>query len=226
MSGCRREPRANWAFFGDQHRASDFIYADEFGQFVTDGVLTISTSHSHAIRNTRSRAEPDARRAPILLLARIRRPHSTCGDATRMAHDVDEALHELIAEHGGLSANDTEAPSASSNPTSATCATCTRDSPGGEQEGTGDDARFPDTTPDDSTGTAGDHEVTGITRHGCANASGCYCPGRARHTASDLDTLLATPGFAGAVLGPRSANWPPTCPCSTVVGVTAGPSSS
>lgn len=58
----------------------------------------------------------------------------------------------------------------------------------------------PDTTPDDSTGTAGDHEVTGITRHGCANASGCYCPGRARHTASDLDTLLATPGFAGAVL--------------------------
>ena len=32
-----------------------------------------------------------------------------CGDATRMAHDVDEALHELIAEHGGLSANDTEA---------------------------------------------------------------------------------------------------------------------
>ena len=26
-----------------------------------------------------------------------------CGDATRMAKDVDQALHEVVATHGGLS---------------------------------------------------------------------------------------------------------------------------
>jgi sulfite reductase (NADPH) flavoprotein alpha-component len=29
-----------------------------------------------------------------------------CGDATRMAKDVDRALHQVIATHGGLSAED------------------------------------------------------------------------------------------------------------------------
>jgi sulfite reductase (NADPH) flavoprotein alpha-component len=27
-----------------------------------------------------------------------------CGDATRMARDVDQALHDLVARHGSLSA--------------------------------------------------------------------------------------------------------------------------
>ena len=29
-----------------------------------------------------------------------------CGDATRMAKDVDAALHEVIAEHGGMEPDD------------------------------------------------------------------------------------------------------------------------
>ena len=31
-----------------------------------------------------------------------------CGDATRMARDVDDALHEIIAEHGGHSASEAQ----------------------------------------------------------------------------------------------------------------------
>ena len=82
----------------------------------------------------------------------------------------------------------------------------------------------PDTTPDDSTGTAGDHEVTGITRHGCANASGCYCPGRARHGQRSGHAVGHARVRRGRARTPIR-NWPPTCPCSTVwSGVTvAGP---
>ncbi|MFZ2242252.1 MAG: heme transporter, partial [Gordonia amarae] len=82
----------------------------------------------------------------------------------------------------------------------------------------------PDRTPDDS-GADADHAVGGAPGHGCANASGCYCPGRARQATSDLDALLATPGFAGSVLDT------PVCELAAnlslldrVVGVTvAGP---
>ncbi|HMS76839.1 sulfite reductase flavoprotein subunit alpha [Gordonia sp. (in: high G+C Gram-positive bacteria)] len=101
----------NWLFFGDQHRASDFIYADEFGQFVTDGVLThldlaFSRDQEHKVYVQNRMLEKGAEFFSWLESgAHI----YVCGDATRMAHDVDEALHELIAEHGGLSANDTEA---------------------------------------------------------------------------------------------------------------------
>ena len=31
-----------------------------------------------------------------------------CGDATRMAKDVDDALHDVVAEHGGLDADAAE----------------------------------------------------------------------------------------------------------------------
>jgi len=32
-----------------------------------------------------------------------------CGDAARMAADVDRALHEVVARHGGMSADDAAA---------------------------------------------------------------------------------------------------------------------
>ena len=32
-----------------------------------------------------------------------------CGDAKHMAHDVDQALREIIAKHGSLSAEEAEA---------------------------------------------------------------------------------------------------------------------
>ncbi|GAB06198.1 sulfite reductase subunit alpha [Gordonia amarae] len=101
----------NWLFFGDQHRASDFIYADEFGQFVTDGVLThldlaFSRDQEHKVYVQNRMLEKGAEFFSWLESgAHI----YVCGDATRMAHDVDEALHEIVAQHGGLSANGAEA---------------------------------------------------------------------------------------------------------------------
>ena len=100
----------NWLFFGDQHRSSDFIYADEFGQFVTDGVLThldlaFSRDQEHKVYVQNRMLEKGAEFFSWLESG----AHVyVCGDATRMAHDVDEALHEIIAQHGKLSANDAE----------------------------------------------------------------------------------------------------------------------
>ncbi|GAC70698.1 sulfite reductase subunit alpha [Gordonia soli] len=97
----------NWLFFGDQHRESDFIYADEVEQFRSDGVLTrldvaFSRDQSHKVYVQDRMREQGAE-----LWAWLEGGASVyvCGDATRMARDVDLALHEIVAEHGGLDEN-------------------------------------------------------------------------------------------------------------------------
>nr|WP_296775022.1 sulfite reductase subunit alpha [Rhodococcus sp. (in: high G+C Gram-positive bacteria)] len=100
----------NWLFFGDQHRAEDFIYEDELDGLSRDGVLSRLD-----LAFSRDQAEK------IYVQNRMRESGKelygwleeggyfyVCGDATRMAKDVDSALHEVIAEHGGRSADQAE----------------------------------------------------------------------------------------------------------------------
>lgn len=94
----------NWLFFGDQKRAVDFAYAEEIEKFHADGLLTRldlafsrDQGHKDYVQHRMSENGADffawlERGAQIYV----------CGDATRMAHDVDEAIHEIVAEHGGL----------------------------------------------------------------------------------------------------------------------------
>ena len=97
----------NWLFFGDQHEACDHIYRDEIDQFVTDGLLNrldlaFSRDQEHKVY------VQDKMRAHGAELFRWIDEGAylyVCGDATRMARDVDDALHEIIAEHGGHSAS-------------------------------------------------------------------------------------------------------------------------
>lgn len=104
----RRERGAtgrNWLFFGDQHRAHDFIYEDELGELLTGGVLDrLDLAFSRDQREkvyvqTRMRENGKALYAWLEEGGHF----AVCGDASRMAKDVDQALHELIAEHGGRS---------------------------------------------------------------------------------------------------------------------------
>ncbi|MFW0797444.1 sulfite reductase subunit alpha [Gordonia sp. CPCC 205515] len=100
--GARGE---NWLFFGDQHREHDFIYADEIESFVADGVLNrldlaFSRDQEHKIYVQDRMVEHGA----DLFAWLSEGAHLyVCGDATRMARDVDAALHAIVAEHGGLS---------------------------------------------------------------------------------------------------------------------------
>ena len=95
----------NWLFFGDQRRDCDYIYEDELAEFTASGVLTRLD-----LAFSRDQAEK------IYVQTRMTEHGSElfawleegghfyiCGDASRMAKDVDAALHAIVAEHGGMS---------------------------------------------------------------------------------------------------------------------------
>ncbi|NMO04958.1 sulfite reductase subunit alpha [Gordonia sp. TBRC 11910] len=94
----------NWLFFGAQHRADDFSYADELDQLTSDGVLTrldlaFSRDQDHKVY-----VQDRMRDAGAELFAWLDGGAHlyVCGDATRMARDVDAVLHDIVAEHGGF----------------------------------------------------------------------------------------------------------------------------
>ncbi|MEM6696282.1 MAG: sulfite reductase subunit alpha [Pseudomonadota bacterium] len=94
----------NWLFFGDQHRESDFIYADEIGAFSADGLLTrldLAFSRDQAEKiYVQHRMEENGK--DLFALLEEGAHFYVCGDATRMAKDVHAALERIVAVHGGL----------------------------------------------------------------------------------------------------------------------------
>lgn len=93
----------NWLFFGDQRRRCDFLYAEELTAWTEDGLLThldLAFSRDQAEKiyvQTRM-----AERASELWSWLEAGAHLyVCGDARRMARDVDAALQALIASEGG-----------------------------------------------------------------------------------------------------------------------------
>jgi sulfite reductase (NADPH) flavoprotein alpha-component len=103
----RRERGAtgtNWLFFGDQTRESDFIYRDEISELSASGVLTrldlaFSRDQAEKIYVQHRMAENGK---DLYGLLQEGGSFYVCGDATRMAKDVDAALHKVVQDHGGL----------------------------------------------------------------------------------------------------------------------------
>ncbi len=95
----------NWLFFGDQHAATDFIYKDELSAMQSSGILNrldLAFSRDQAQKiYVQTRMQEQSK---DLFAALEEGGHFyVCGDATRMAKDVDTALHTMIAKEGGLS---------------------------------------------------------------------------------------------------------------------------
>lgn len=94
----------NWLFFGEQHAASDFYYQDELQGLQRDGMLThlslaFSRDQAQKIYVQDRLLEHGAELWRWLQDgARL----YICGDASRMAKDVDQALREIAQSHGGL----------------------------------------------------------------------------------------------------------------------------
>lgn len=100
----------NWLIFGNQHFASDFLYQTEWQQFAKDGFL-----HKYSFAWSRDQEQK------IYVQDKIREEAETlwqwlqqgaylyvCGDASRMAKDVNQALLDVIAQQGSLNADEAE----------------------------------------------------------------------------------------------------------------------
>jgi len=95
----------NWLFFGDQHYLTDFLYQTEWQSYLEDGLLTkLDVAFSRDQKNkvyVQDRMRENAKDLYAWLMDGA--SFYVCGDASRMAHDVDKALHDIIAQEGGLS---------------------------------------------------------------------------------------------------------------------------
>ena len=94
----------NWLFFGNPHEATDWFYREEFDQLSANGVLTkLSTAWSRD-QDTKVYVQDRMREAAAELWQWLEEGAHlyVCGDAKRMAKDVDQALHAVIETHGNL----------------------------------------------------------------------------------------------------------------------------
>ncbi len=99
----------NWLFFGSQRESCDYFYRDEFDALKRDGILTridcaFSRDQAQKVYVQNRMLENateiwkwlDADGAHFFV----------CGDARRMAKDVDAALRTIVQEQGGKSVDD------------------------------------------------------------------------------------------------------------------------
>jgi sulfite reductase alpha subunit-like flavoprotein len=95
----------NWLFFGDQHRSENFYYRDDFEDMVRDGLLNrmdLAFSRDQADRVYVQHKMLDYG-ADVWRWLDEGAHFYVCGDASRMAKDVDAALTAIIRRHGSMS---------------------------------------------------------------------------------------------------------------------------
>jgi sulfite reductase (NADPH) flavoprotein alpha-component len=104
-------PGKNWLFFGDQRYTYDFLYQTEWQEHLKDGNLT-------KLDVAFSRDQPEKVYVQHRMLERAKELYAwlqdgahfyVCGDASRMAHDVHEALIDVVEKQGGFSREVAEA---------------------------------------------------------------------------------------------------------------------
>ncbi len=99
----------NWLFFGAQKASCDYAYQEDFDQFKRDGILTRldcawSRDQAHKIYVQTKMLENGPE---IWKWIESESAHFfVCGDARRMAKDVDAALRTIVQEQGGKSVSE------------------------------------------------------------------------------------------------------------------------
>lgn len=95
----------NWLFFGDRNAATDFIYREELEAMWQRGLLARLDLAFSRDQEEKVYVQDRMRANGAELFAWLEQGgyFFVCGDAYRMAKDVDKALHDVIAEHGKMS---------------------------------------------------------------------------------------------------------------------------
>ena len=107
---AREAPGKNWLVFGNPHFTEDFLYQTEWQGWQKDGYL-----HRYSLAWSRDQEEK------IYVQDKLREAAAdvwqwlkngayvyVCGDAARMAKDVERTLLDIIAGEGGMHADDAE----------------------------------------------------------------------------------------------------------------------
>jgi len=101
-------PGKNWLFFGDRSSKTDYLYGEEWEQYKKDGLLT-------ELDLAWSRDQAEKEYVQHKMLAKGKELFSwlqngavfyVCGDASRMAKDVDSALRQIASTEGSMSEDD------------------------------------------------------------------------------------------------------------------------
>ncbi|MEM6052556.1 NADPH-dependent assimilatory sulfite reductase flavoprotein subunit [Erwinia sp. P7711] len=94
----------NWLFFGNPHFTEDFLYQVEWQRYVKDGLLTnidLAWSRDQQ-QKVYVQDKIRAKGAEVWRWIEQGAHIYVCGDANRMAKDVEQVLLEVVAEHGGM----------------------------------------------------------------------------------------------------------------------------
>ncbi|MEY2562883.1 MAG: sulfite reductase flavoprotein alpha-component [Verrucomicrobiota bacterium] len=99
----------NWLFYGAQRQACDFAYKEDFDRLKADGILTRldcawSRDQAHKIYVQNKLLENGAE--IWKWIDGEGGQFFVCGDARRMAKDVDAALRRIVLEQGGKTAEE------------------------------------------------------------------------------------------------------------------------
>jgi len=97
----------NWLFFGNPHFTRDFLYQVELQDYLKRGVLSkldVAFSRDQA-QKVYVQDKLKAKGAEVWSWLQQGAHLYICGDGNRMAKDVHQALLNIAAEHGGLSAD-------------------------------------------------------------------------------------------------------------------------
>jgi sulfite reductase (NADPH) flavoprotein alpha-component len=101
---AKGSPGRSWLFFGDQRRATDFLYEEDWDSWKKQGSLTRLDTAFSRDQLTKVYVQDRMRENAGALWDWIKggAHFYVCGDAKRMAKDVDIALHDAIAQGSGM----------------------------------------------------------------------------------------------------------------------------
>jgi len=103
-------PGKNWLFFGERNRASDYFYEKEFEQWRLEGKLRLDLAFSRDQEEkiyVQHRMQENAQE--IWAYLQEGAYFYVCGDAHRMAKDVEHTLQQIAATQGAMSPEEARA---------------------------------------------------------------------------------------------------------------------